>query len=127
MARAAKSHAVLLEDYGDVSDSWHHGDESPGSSAAMHAPAPASVFVGAWRPPSVRAVHTVKRSEAAGLHLNCASALIGNFHLAVHAAPPAHSIFASSPPVLIDVGGTKFKTSLATLTEGVPVAGCDAL
>ena len=41
----------------------------------------------------------------------------------VHAASPGHPIFALSPPVLIDVGGTKFKTSLATLTNGALVAG----
>ena len=40
----------------------------------------------------------------------------------VHAAPDDDdSIFSDGPPVLIDVGGSKFKTSLATLTSGALV------
>ena len=34
---------------------------------------------------------------------------------AVHAG---RTIFASAPPVLIDVGGTRFKTTADTLTRG---------
>ena len=38
--------------------------------------------------------------------------------IAVHASAAAVKLFSTSPVVVLDVGGTKFKTTLATLTTG---------